>query len=144
MHLLRALITRSIASATCYPVSSTARDHMTYDIPPPEKLPDPGYYYHFKHDPNGPVNNYAYFIYGVGHHTEEGCRTEDVFMQVYRPLYEQSYAYRNGGLFDLRPLHMFHEPAEWNGKKLPRFTRIVDPDVIETLAAIKARMYPDP
>src|SRR5436305_12798626 len=55
---------------------------MAYDIPPPKMLPEPGYYYHFKHDPNGPLNNYAYYIYGVGHHTEEDCRPEDVFMQV--------------------------------------------------------------
>ena len=46
---------------------------MAYDIPPPEKLPEPGYYYHFKHDPDGPLNNYAYSIYGVGHHTEDDC-----------------------------------------------------------------------
>jgi hypothetical protein len=39
--------------------------NMTYDIPPPKKLPEPGYYYHFKHDPDGPLNNYAYYIYGV-------------------------------------------------------------------------------
>lgn len=38
---------------------------MAYDVPPPKELPEPGYYYHFKHDPNGPVNNYAYYIYGV-------------------------------------------------------------------------------
>ena len=65
---------------------------MAYDIPPPAKLPEPGYYYHFKHDPHGPVNNYAYYIYGVGHHTEGNCRPEDAFMQVYRPLYEEAYA----------------------------------------------------
>ena len=35
---------------------------MSYDIPPPKKLPEPGYYYHFKHDPDGPLNNYAYYI----------------------------------------------------------------------------------
>src|SRR5436305_10416725 len=34
--------------------------NMAYDIPPPKKLPEPGYYYHFKHDLDGPVNNYAY------------------------------------------------------------------------------------
>ena len=51
-------------------------------------------------------------------------------MQVYRPLYEESYAYRNGELFDLRPLHMFFQPAKWTGKEVPRFTRISDPDVI--------------
>ena len=116
---------------------------MTYDAPLPKKLPEPGYYYHFKHDPGGPLNNYAYYIYGVGHHTEDDCRTEDAFMQVYRPLYEESYAYRNGGLFDLRPLHMFFEPAQWKGKEVARFTRIVDPDVIAQLAAIEARMYPN-
>ena len=123
---------------------STAKgDDMVYEIPPPGKLPEPGYYYHFKHDPNGPLNNYAYYIYGVGHHTEDDCRAEDAFMQVYRPLYEESYAYRNGGLFDLRPLHMFFKPAEWKGNKVPRFTRIIAPHVIAKLEAIKARMYPN-
>jgi hypothetical protein len=65
-------------------------------------------------------------------------------MQVYRPLYEQAYAYRNGRLFDLRALHMFFEPALWRGKKVPRFTRILDPDVIAQLELIKARMYSNP
>ena len=65
-------------------------------------------------------------------------------MQVYRPLYEEAYACRHGGLFDLRPLHMFFDPAERRGKLVPRFTRIADPGVIAQLAAIKARMYPHP
>jgi hypothetical protein len=39
---------------------------------------------------------------------------------------------------------MFFQPAELNGKKVPRFTPIRDPDVIAQLQAIKARMYPDP
>src|SRR4051794_7862411 len=33
---------------------------MAYDIPPPDQRPESGYYYHFKHDPAGPLNNYAY------------------------------------------------------------------------------------
>ena len=101
---------------------------MAYDVPPPEQCPEPGYYYHYKHDPNGPLNNYAYYIYGVGHHTEDDCRPEDAFMQVYRPLYETAYAYRNGGMFDLRPLYMFHKPAIVNGVEVPRFTKITDPE----------------
>jgi hypothetical protein len=117
---------------------------LTYDIPLPEQLPEPGYYYHFKHDPTGPLNNYAYYIYGVGHHTEDDCRLEDAFMQVYRPLYEEAYAYRNGGLFDLRPLHMFYQPAQREGREVPRFTKITDPSVIAELAAIKTRLYPYP
>ena len=36
----------------------------------------------------------------------------------------------------------FFDPAEWQGKQVPRFTRIVDPEVIAELAAIKARLYP--
>jgi hypothetical protein len=85
---------------------------MAYDTPPPAELPELGYYYHFKHDPDGPLNNYAYYIYGVGHHTEGDCRAEDAFMQVSRPLYEEAYACRNGGLFDLRPLPCFlKEPS---------------------------------
>src|SRR5215467_288631 len=117
---------------------------MAYDILPPQKLPQPGYYYHFKHDPDGSFNNYAYYIYGVGHHTEDDCRPQDAFMQVYRPLYEESYACRHGGLFDLRPLHMFFAPAERGGKNVPRFTRITDPALIAQLVAIKRHLYPEP
>ena len=116
---------------------------MAYEVPPPEQVPEPGYYYHYKHDPNGPLNNYAYYIYGVGHHTEDDCRPDDAFMQVYRPLYEAAYAYRNGGMLDLRPLYMFYKAASVNGIEVPRFTRITDPKVVVRLQAIKARMYPD-
>ena len=39
---------------------------------------------------------------------------------------------------------MFFERAEWKGQQVPRFTRIVDPDVIAQLEPIRARMYPSP
>lgn len=113
---------------------------MNYDTPPPQ-LPEPGYYYHYKHDPAKGVNDYAYFIYGGGSHTEEDCRPVDKFMQVYQPLYE-SFVYQNGKMFDLRPLHMFYEPVVWQGKEVPRFTRITDPGVIAQLRDRKHRMYP--
>src|SRR5205807_8232308 len=38
------------------PRHGRGRRYGRYDIPPPEKLPEPGYYYHFKHDPHGPLN----------------------------------------------------------------------------------------
>ena len=60
-----------------------------------------------------------------------------------RPLYEEAYTYRDGGLFDLRPLYMFFEPAEWKGKKVLRFKKITDPEVIAQPEALKARMYPN-
>jgi hypothetical protein len=65
-------------------------------------------------------------------------------MQVYRPLYETAYAYRSGGMYDLRPLYMFYKPAIVGGCEVPRFTRITSPDLIAQLQASKARMYPEP
>ena len=115
---------------------------MSYETHP-ERVPEPGFYYHYKHDPEGPVENYAYYIYGVGHHTEEDCRPVDAHMLVYRPLYPEAYVYQNGRMFDLRPLHMFYEAASKDGVGVVRFTRIIDPEVIAELRAIKARMYPD-
>ncbi len=109
----------------------------------PDRLPEPGYYYHYKHDLGRSVNDYAYYIYGVGHHTEDNCRPEDTFMQVYRPLYEDAFVYKHGRMFDLRPLQMFYEPANWNGQSVQRFTKITDPATIAQLKEIRARMYPE-
>jgi hypothetical protein len=110
--------------------------------PFPEKVPEPGYYYHYKHDSIGTVNNYAYYVHGVGHHTEDDCRAEDQFMLVYQPLYD-AYVYTHGKMFDLRPLQMFYEPAMINGKEVARFVKITDPEVIAQLRAIKREMYPE-
>jgi len=114
---------------------------MSYEKPAPEKMPELGFYYHYKHDPKGEVNNYAYYILGTGHHTEEDCRDEDTFMMVYQPLYD-AYVYKLGKLFDLRPLHMFFEPAIVDGKEIARFTKITDPETLEKLKAMRSQMYP--
>lgn len=103
-------------------------------------MPERGYYYHYKHDPKGPVNNYAYFIDGVACHTEDDCRPVDQFLQIYRPLYE-SYIYKLGIRFDARPVGMFYEPAIVNGKEVPRFVRITDEGVIVQLQGIRRTMY---
>lgn len=113
---------------------------MSYESPVPKERPEPGYYYHYKHDPDGAVNNYAYRIHGVGHHTEDDCRPMDQHMLVYRPLYN-AFVYQNGKMFDLRPLHMFYEKAEWKGKLVERFTKITDPAVIAELKEIESEMY---
>lgn len=114
---------------------------MSYDDAIPEPVREPGYYYHYKHDPTGPINNYAYFIEGGGIHTEEDCRPEDRFFQVYRPLYD-AHAYQLGKFFDCRPLALANSPAERDGERVERFTRITDPYIIGELRAIKRRMYP--
>ena len=99
-----------------------------------------GFYYHYKHDPSVSINNYAYEVMGIGHHTEKDCRPEDVHMVVYRPLYE-AYVYKNGKMFDIRPLQMFIEPVEKNGVVIPRFQKITDSDTIHTLEKIRDDMY---
>jgi hypothetical protein len=107
----------------------------------PTRVPENGFYYHYKHDPNGSVNNYAYEVVGVGCHTEDDCRPEDANMVVYRPLYDSS-VYKAGKLFDLRPLEMWMGDVEKDGKKFPRFSRITDIAVLGKLASIRSEMYP--
>jgi len=105
----------------------------------PTKIPESGFYYHYKHDPNGSINNYAYEVVGVGCHTEDDCRPEDANLVVYRPLYESS-VYKAGKLFDIRPLEMFMESVTKEGKTFPRFAKILDQAVVRELSEIK-KMY---
>ena len=90
----------------------------------------PGFYYHFKHDPKGSINDYAYEVLGVGKHTE----TEEYFV-IYSPLYESEEKFR------LRPLGMFLEEVEREGKVMPRFHKIEDPEIIAKLEEIKNKIY---
>ena len=106
----------------------------------PVKVPEKGFYYHYKHDPNGAVNNYAYEVVGVGCHTEDDCHPEDANMVVYRPLYESS-VYAAGKLFDLRPLEMWMGNVEKDGKTFSRFAKITDLAVIAQLEEIRNQMY---
>ncbi len=101
----------------------------------PEKVPENGFYYHYKHDPVGSLNNYAYEVVGVGHHTEE-----EVNFVIYRPLYE-STVYKAGKMFDVRPLEMFMEEVSKDGKTFPRFKKITDPKIISELNKIREEMY---
>lgn len=113
---------------------------MAYEDQIPTKVPEKGFYYHYKHDPNGEVNNYAYEFLGVGHHTEDDCRPEDALLGVYRPLYE-AFVYKNGKMFDVRPLGMWMEKVTKEGKTFLRFARITDPAVIAELMDIRKEMY---
>jgi hypothetical protein len=107
----------------------------------PEKVPEKGFYYHYKHDPKGLLNNYAYEVIGVGYHTEDDCRSEDTNMVIYRPLYEDARVYKAGKLFDLRPLEMWMGEVVVNSKTIKRFRKITDPVILAELAVIKKEMY---
>lgn len=99
-----------------------------------------GFYYHYKHDPKGDINNYAYEVLNIAHHTEiEGL--EESAMVAYRPLYESSGVYKIGKHWDVRPLKMFMENVTKDSKTFPRFTKITDSEIIAELSQIRDRMY---
>ena len=98
-------------------------------------VPEAGFYYHYKHDLGGAINNYSYEIIAVGTHTE----TKDKSV-IYRSLYQTET--QGGANYWLRPLEMFMENVEKGGQTLPRFKKITDPAVITELEKIRAEMYP--
>ena|SRR3989344_3677962 len=104
----------------------------------PSTVPEKGFYYHYKHDPNGSFNNYAYEVVGIGHHTEE----EGSYFVVYRPLYKSAFVYQNGNMFDVRPLPMFMESVEKDSGRIPRFTKIDDPGLLARFRKLRDEMYP--
>lgn len=106
----------------------------------PKKVPENGFYYHYKHDLLGAVNSYAYEVVGVGCHTEDNCLPRDANMVVYRPLYE-SLVYVVGRFFHLRPLQMWMGNVTKDGKTFPRFVKITDRHVITELEEIRDEMY---
>lgn len=114
-------------------------------LPIPKKVPAPGFYYHYKHDPKGAVNNYAYEVIGVGFHTEDDARPGEQHFLVYRPLYEAAVykASKDLGIpcFDNRPLEMWMEEVTKDGRTFPRFQKITDPVVIAELEKIRLEMY---
>jgi hypothetical protein len=111
----------------------------------PQRVPEKGLYYHYKHDPQGAINNYAYEVMGVGFHTEDDTRPGEQHFVVYRPLYEASIYIASKSLgipcFDNRPLEMWMENVEKGGKTFPRFAKITDSTVIAQLEKIKGEMY---
>jgi hypothetical protein len=98
------------------------------------------YYYHYKHNPNGTVNNYAYEIMNFGHHTEIEGLTESE-MVIYRPLYPEAGVYKIGKHWDVRPINMFIEPVTKDGKTFPRFALITDEKVISELKEKAKELY---
>ncbi len=111
------------------------------------QAPQIGFYYHYKHNPNGGWNNYLYEVLNIGHHTEIKDSEESLFV-VYRPLYSSAFVYENGKHWDVRPLGMFSEriilPIEYGGdgqKEVDRFTLITDPELIEKCKKLAEEMY---
>jgi len=74
----------------------------------------------YRHYKSNVWDNRIYEVIGIAKHSE----TEEALV-IYRPLYDAS-GEDWWQWYDLcaRPLAMWDEEVEWNGKKMPRFTLI--------------------
>ena len=111
-------------------------------------MPEKGFYYHFRHNPDGPVNECAYEMVGTAFNTESSnVHSDDItpFLKdevvIYRPLYNMSIVFKSGRGFWVRPVSMFEELVTKEGKTFPRFQKINDPKIIEELVKIRDEMY---
>lgn len=111
----------------------------------PEKVPELGFYYHYKHDPSKGLEDHAYEVLGVGFHTEDNARPGEEHFLIYRPLYEQNVYKASKELnipcLDARPLQMWMEMVTKDGQTFPRFKKITDPNIIAKLEKIRVEMY---
>ncbi|MEY3783933.1 MAG: hypothetical protein RLZZ230_255 [Candidatus Parcubacteria bacterium] len=89
------------------------------------KIATGDFYYHYKHNPEGEINNFAYGIIGTALHTE----TENLFI-IYKPLYQTEHK-----LF-ARPHELFTGAVILDDVEIPRFSQIFDPNVISKLKTI--------
>lgn len=107
---------------------------MTYEDSIPTNVPEKGFYYHYKHDPEKAWNDHAYEVVGLARHTEDKS-----FLVLYLPLYEADWF--KPASHQARPLSMFVENVTKDDKTFPRFSRITDPTVISKLEEIRTKMY---
>jgi hypothetical protein len=115
---------------------------MTLMLPPLHLIPKPGYYLHYKHDPLGKFGNYAYFISGIGFHTEES----GVWLLNYLPLYPEASVYQASlalGIvcYDNRPLEMWMSEVVVEGVSRQRFLRVTDESAIARYDALYHELY---
>jgi tellurite methyltransferase len=97
------------------------------------QVPENGFYYHYKHDESKGFNHHAYEVTGIGKHTED-----DTAFVIYRPLYENNIT---PATHFIRPLELFFDEVEYEGKTLPHFVKITDSEMVEKLKDIKEKMY---
>ena len=82
------------------------------------------YFYHYKHNSNLDLTNFAYQIIGIALSTE----TEELLV-AYKPLYKLNHI--SEASFFARPLSVFLEKVELNGQRVPRFSKIIDQEILK-------------
>ncbi|MFA6080101.1 MAG: DUF1653 domain-containing protein [Candidatus Gracilibacteria bacterium] len=71
----------------------------------------------YRHYKSTGGNDHVYEVIGTAKHSE----TDEILI-IYKPLYKSPW--QAGCDFTARPLSMWEEMVEWNGKMVPRFTLI--------------------
>lgn len=95
--------------------------------------PNPGeFYYHFKHDSTKCLNNHAYEVLGIGKNTED-----NEVVVIYRPCYELEFIKEVEAEFCVRPLSMWFDQIDRDGYVGPRFIKIDDAQIIESLKQLQ-------
>ncbi len=82
-----------------------------------------------------PLHNYLYEVVGLARNTED-----KTFSVLYRPLYENDWFAPTS--FQSRPLYIFFETVEREGGRVPRFSLVTDPVLVNELTAVRNEMYP--
>ncbi len=116
-------------------------------LPLPKQFPENGFYYHYKHDPQGPINNCVYEVLGIGFHTDTEPDSNEAHFVIYRALHEDFILKDTQSLktpcYYTRPLKIWNENVNKNNAIIPRFKKITDLSVIKELQKIKKLLYPD-
>ena len=115
---------------------------MSLIIPESSRVPKVGYYAHYKHNPEGKLGNYMYYVPGIGFHTEE----PGVLFVNYLPLYPEASVYQATvklGIvcFDDRPLEMWMGSVTVAGTVRPRFEFVTDEAKIAKLKVLHLELY---
>jgi hypothetical protein len=95
-----------------------------------DSYPQKGFYKHYKHDPAGALNNYTYEVMGIGKNTEDNSE-----LVLYRPLYDS--AWLKPADYCARPVAMFTDTLEKEGKTIERFKLVTDPDEVARLEEVR-------
>ena len=97
------------------------------------EIPENGFYHHYKYDPAKGFR-YTYEVTGIGLHSED----KSCFV-IYRPLYEIEDLVQP--ISFVRPLELFTDMVTFEGRQLPHFTKITDPELLLALRQIRDQMY---
>lgn len=106
----------------------------------PAITPKLGFYYHYMHDDETPVNDNANEVLGLGMQSESTPNQEEVSFVFSRPLFE-SNVFRAGKYPDLQSLALWMGKVNDAGQIRPRFQLITDRRIISMLHRIKTAMY---